>query len=448
MNPAPPVTSTESGRILGNIFRDAAILHPCGPKYRTRVFFVLSAIDLLQRKKLLTPKMENRILFVTVGVWDFLSCRLPLAQKARQSGLEVHVAAPPEPGVEKIIAQGFVFHPIPLKRKSANPIDEARCFLSLFRLYRKLRPALIHQFLLKPDLYGGLAARLLGCSTVSLVTGFGHLAMSDGLKARVLRTPVRWGLRFAFGSRNAIAIFQNPDDQEQFLKSGIVRPSSARLIPGDGIDPVKFSPRPELAGVPVVVLMARMLWVKGVGEFAEAARTLRKRGIAARFVLAGPVDAGHPSDVGIDRLQAWKAEGIIEWTGWYDDAAAIVSSAAICCLPSYREGLPRVLVEACASARPVVTTDTPGCREIIQHGVNGLLVPVADSDALADAIQTLIGNPALRESLGKRGREIVIARFTLDHVNGEILSIYRELLMQRPGPLRLPETLTTPSHYV
>jgi glycosyltransferase involved in cell wall biosynthesis len=297
-------------------------------------------------------RSQRKILFVNAGIRDFLSHRLHLAYRMREVGFEVHVAGPVELGIDKIIAEGFRFHPIPLRRKSANPAHEIRCLLALVNLYRKLKPSIVHQFMLKPSLYGGIAARVLDSGgAVSMITGFGHLTMAENLQARLLRIPVRWGLRFALGSENAVAMFQNPDDRELFVKSGIVRASDSCLIPGSGIDPAEFFPTPEPSGTPIVLLAGRMLWVKGVGEFVSAARILRKSGSTARFALAGQIDSGHPSDVSLQQLHAWETEGIVEWWGWHDDVPALVSSVTLCCLPSYREGLPRVLVEACAGGR-------------------------------------------------------------------------------------------------
>ena len=372
---------------------------------------------------------KQKILFVVNDAPFFLSHRLPLALAALESGYEVHVATPDSPLAGVIQRHGLRFHAIPLHRSSTRVWKELRSFQALESLYRRLQPDLVHHVTIKPVLYGGVAARLAKVpAVVYAVPGLGHVFVQTGLRAKLLRSVVKRVYRFVFAHPHAKVIFQNPDDQALLERAQLVSAADSVLIRGSGVDMNVFTPAPEPPGVPVVVLAARMLWSKGVGEFVDAARQLREQKIEARLVLAGDSDPGNPSAVPVWQLEQWHDSGVVEWWGACDDMARVLAEAHIVCLPSYREGLPKVLIEAAASGRPIVTTDVPGCREVVRHEENGLLVPVRNAAALAAALRRLILSPALRQFLGQRGREIAVAEFGLEKVIQQTLAIYKELL--------------------
>jgi glycosyltransferase involved in cell wall biosynthesis len=305
-----------------------------------------------------------------------------------------------------------------------------RSCISLLRLYRRLRPTLVHHICLKPALDGGIAARIAGVpAVVTTLAGLGHLFTTRTVKTRVVRSIVERGLRFAFRHRSSRVIFQNRTDCDYMLAKGIVRRDSAVVIRSSGVNVSTFKPEPEPDGPPVVLMACRLLWAKGVGDFVAAARTLRARGVEARFVLLGEPDHGHPSAVPLRTIEKWHDTGDVEWLGWRHDIPAMIASSHLVCLPSsYGEGVPRILLEAAASGRPVIGTDSPGCREVVRHGQNGLLVPAGDSEALADAMARLIENPSLRATMGSCGREISVDEFSLDKVLAAYLAVYRVLL--------------------
>ena len=375
-----------------------------------------------------------RILFVDNQISDFVRYRMVMARKLRDAGFDVHVAVPREPDVEDILGQGIPVHIFYLQRKSTRLLDELRSWVSLLRLYRQLRPTLVHHLCLKPTLYGGISARICAVpAVVSTLTGLGHPFTKRNLTMRVLRSIVAVGLRFAFGHPNHVVIFQNPDDRARLLASGIVPDDRAVLIRGSGVNLSLFTPEPEPDGPPLVLMASRLLWAKGVGEFVTAARALRASGIRARFVLLGEPDPGHPSAVAVHTLEHWRDAGDVECPGWQHDMPALMAQSHIVCLPSYYgEGVPRILIEAAASGRPIVATDTPGCREVVRHGQNGLLVPPGDAEALARAIAQLIENAQLRADMGTRGREIAITEFSLEQVIDANLAVYRSLLISIP----------------
>jgi glycosyltransferase involved in cell wall biosynthesis len=379
-------------------------------------------------------KPAPRLLFVDNQVNDFLQYRMALARALREAGFDVHVAVPREPGLEDISRQGMAVHTIPLRRLSARPLDELRALVSLIRLYRRLRPTLVHHLCLKPTLYGGIAARLVGVpAAVSTLMGLGALSSRRTVKVRVLRSIVVRGLRVCFSQENHRLIAQNPDDRDWLIARGIVPGDRAVLIRGSGVDLALFTPQAEPDGPPVVLMASRLLWDKGVGEFVAAARALRAHGSRARFVLLGEPDDGHPSAVPLSTVEHWRDAGDVEWLGWQHDMPAFMAQSHVVCLPSYYgEGVPRILVEAAASGRPIVTTDSPGCREVVRHGQNGLLVPPRDVEALVGAIAQLIENAPLRAAMGTRGREIAVIEFSLEQVIDANLAVYRSLLLSIP----------------
>jgi glycosyltransferase involved in cell wall biosynthesis len=354
---------------------------------------------------------------------------MTLAQTLLERGAEVHVAVPDEPGIEVLARKGLCVHIIHLKRKSMSALDEVRCFASLLALYRKVRPDVVHHIRLKPVLYGGLAASLARTpAVVNMLTGLGYLFTSHSLRNACARRLVLSALRLSFLHPNHKVIFQNPDDQEDLLRTHLLQRRQAVLIKGSGVDLTRFRPTPE-PPPPVKVLMAsRMLWEKGPGEFVAAAELLRARGVVAKFILAGEPDPGHPSAVPLDTLRRWHASGKVEWCGWQNDMSAMIAQSHIVCLPSaYGEGVPRILIEAAASARPIVTSDAPGCREIVKHGRNGLLVAVRDAGGLASALQTLIADPDLRTRMAAQGRQMAVAEFSQEEVVARTLEVYATL---------------------
>jgi len=371
--------------------------------------------------------MRGRLLYVFNDAGFFLSHRLPVARAAAAAGYEVHVATPPGPSVAQVQGHGFGHHPIGLTRRGVNPGGELAAFAALARLYRRLRPELIEHATIKPVLYGGLAARLLRQpAVVSWMTGLGFVFISGGARATLVRRFVAAGYRAALDRPAAWVIFENPDDRDLFVSRGLASRDRARLIRGAGVDMDRFHPTPEPPGPPTVVLAGRMLRDKGVIEFVDAARALRSAGGTARFALVGSADPGNPAGLPEAQLRAWHAEGAVEWWGQRDDMPEVLSQAHVACLPSYREGLPKVLVEAAACARAIVATDAPGCREVVRHEWNGLLVPVRDAAALADALGRLLRDPAERARMGARGRTWVEQEFSEQHVIGQTLAVYAE----------------------
>jgi glycosyltransferase involved in cell wall biosynthesis len=372
---------------------------------------------------------QSRLLFVDNDVNSFYSYRIEMARAARDAGFDVHIAAPDGKAAATLLSEGFRFHSVPMTRSGLHPWKELATVAALFRLYRKLRPDLVHHLRLKPVLYGGLAAYGARVpAVVGLLTGLGYVFIAETRKAAVIRKLVTLSCKVAFRHANQRIIFQNPDDQLVFVQNKILPASQTALIKGSGVDVNTYIPTPERDGVPVVVLASRMLRDKGVDEFVDAARSLRDAGVQARFVLVGETDPGNPTAITAPQLRQWADSGVVEWWGHQGDMKDVLSQAHIVCLPSLREGVPKVLIEAAACGRAIVTTDAPGCREIVRNGQNGLLVPVRNTRALAEALRLLIENPLLRAGMGLKGRDIVVQEFSIERVVSETLGVYRELL--------------------
>lgn len=370
----------------------------------------------------------NSLLIVVNDPVFFLSHRLPVAQEAKRVGFEVHIATSSGTAVSEILALGFNHHTLPLSRSGSNPLQELFSLLSIWFLLIRLRPTVLHLVTIKPVIYGGLAARLTPVKgVVSAISGLGFVFMARGKKAQFLRKIVAKLYCLALGKRNLLAVFQNPDDRETLINLGALSHDKTVLIRGSGVDLSLCQPYPERPGTPVVTLAARLLRDKGVVEFVEAARLLRQRGLEVRFQLVGDLDPGNPTSITLEELEQWRSEGVVECLGYRKNIAKVFAESHMVVLPSYREGLPKVLVEAAACGRAVVTTDVPGCRDAIEAGVSGLLVPVRDAEALADAIQKLVLDPELRQLMGRAGRALAEREFAIESIVQQHLDIYRTL---------------------
>lgn len=372
-----------------------------------------------------------KLLYLVTEDWYFCSHRLPIAREAQIQGYEVLVATRVDRHGEQIIREGFKLIPLQMQRRSTNFWRELAAIIQIIGIYRREKPDIVHHVAMKPVLYGSLAARLTGVPyVVNALAGMGYVFISKQLKAQLLRPPIRAAFRLLLNRVCSRLILQNQDDSAMFIHSRLVRKERIRLIRGSGVDTDMYHPVLEPSGSPVVVLASRMLWDKGIDEFVAAAKILQARGVDASFVLAGDTDPHNPAAISAEQLAAWHAEGAVSWWGRRDDMPVVLAQSHIVCLPSYREGLPKALLEAASSGRPIVTTDTNGCREVVRHGENGFLVPVKSTLDLADALQRLIENPELRQKMGTRGREIVVIEFAVGRVIAETMSVYEELLRQ------------------
>ncbi len=379
----------------------------------------------------ISAPMIGKILFLVTEDWYFCSHRLPVARAARDAGLEVVVATRVNAHGDRIEAEGFRLIPIKMVRSGRNPWRELRTLTELIALYRRERPDIVHQVAMKPVLYGSIAARLARVpATVNALAGLGYVFASRG--ASPLRPAIRIVLRAVLGATRGRVVVQNSDDARALAELGLP-PAQVTVIRGSGVDLERFRPTPPPAGEVVVSMVSRMLWDKGVGELVEAARTLKRAHPGVRVQLVGPPDPENPASIAEETLRGWHAEGIVAWLSGSEDVARIWSESHIAVLPSYREGLPKALLEAAACGRPIVATDVPGCREIVRHRESGLLVAPRDARALSEAIAELAVHESLRERMGRRGRELVEQDFSEARVAQETMALYRELIATGPS---------------
>lgn len=373
--------------------------------------------------------MSQLLLIIVNEPSFFLSHRLAVAQRAKDKGYSVHIASMSGRSVHKINELGFPHHVISMSRSGKSIFSEVRCLFSIWCLLWKLKPDLLHLVTIKPVLYGGIASRISPVKgVVSAISGLGYIFTALGRRASLLRYIVKYLYKIALSKRNLHVIFQNLDDQRTIVNITGLDMSKSSIIRGSGVDLMRYPVFPEPIGVPVVSLAARLLKDKGICEFIQAARILTGQGLQIKFQLIGNIDAGNPASVSIDELDAWRAEGIVDILGYKKNIGDIFALSNIVVLPSYREGLPKVLVEAAACARSVITTDVPGCRDAIIPNVTGLVVAVRDPTSLADAIAKLAADPVLRKNMGEQGRVLAQRDFDIHHIVEQHIEIYHQLL--------------------
>lgn len=348
-----------------------------------------------------------------------------MARAARAAGFEVHVATHVVDGADAIRREGFTLHPIPFSRGKLSVTDSLRTVTALRAIHREIEPVLAHHVSLQPAVLASLAALGREVACVNAVTGFGYTFTSSSLKARTIRPAVAAMLRWLLGRRRTIALVQNPDDRSALRALGIGDDQIA-TIAGSGVDLERFAPTPEPAGVFTIGFVGRLLADKGVHTLVDAYRLLRRRGVAVALRMAGTPDPANPSAVTDAELARWRAEGV-ELLGHVDDIPAFWRAAHVAVLPSRREGLPKSLLEAAASGRPMIASDVPGCREVVVEGT-GLRVTVDDPVALAEAIETLVRSPELRRSLGAGARRAAEQRFGSERIARETVALYERLL--------------------
>ena len=373
--------------------------------------------------------MNNRVLIVVNKAGFYLSHRREIGSELVRRGYEVSLVAPFDSAAEaELEKDGLKLIEWKMNRSGKNPLNELKCFLSLCRIYKKYKPALVHHVTQKPVLYGSLAARITGVRRViNAVSGMGSAFISGGLLSRCMFL----AHKVAHAGRSCRTIFQNRDDLGEFVSRGMVRRSQSRLIRGSGVDPNEWIPAHEgLSKAPVVIVVCRMLYDKGIREAVEAASILQQRGVKMELHLVGGLDPDNPRAIPEKQLLEWTQSSNVKWLGEQEDVLSCLQFARIACLPSYREGLPRSLLEAASCGLPIVTTNVPGCREIVINGYNGTLVTCGDSMELAEALSAMLHDADLCKRYGENGRQMIINECSIDKVVADHMLIYKELLLE------------------
>ena len=369
-----------------------------------------------------------RVIYLVTEDWYFISHRLPMARAARDAGFDVHVATHVDRHGAAIAAEGFTLHPLAWRRGSLNPRDLVSLIRSVRKLYRSLTPDLAHHVSVEASVVGSLAATGMPIACVNAITGLGGTFLGRSMKARLARWPLKTTLRWLLRRPTSTVLVQNPDDRATIASLG-VDASRIVLIPGSGVDIDAMSPLPEPAGAVSIAFVGRLLEYKGIRTLVAAHELLGRRGHDIRLLIAGVPDATNRGSVTADEIAAWTRRANIVHLGFVDDIRTVWASAHIAALPSRGgEGVPLSLIEAAACGRALVATDTAGCREIVRNGVNGLLVPPDDAQALADAIDRLANDPDLRRKFGQASRALVEREFSNARVGRDLVSLYRRIL--------------------
>jgi len=370
----------------------------------------------------------KKVLFVVNDAAFFVSHRLPIAQQLIEEGYEVPLATSGET-LPIYNEMGLSFHKLGVSRKGTRPLSELRLIWQLFKLFTGLQPDLVHLVTIKPYLYGGIAAKIAKVpAVVSTVSGLGFVLMATGFKAKFLKAVLYPLYKFSFSHKNQIIIFQNTDDANFLVDWKVIRASKARFIRGSGVDLNAYQYSAEPKGKIVITFVARLLTDKGIREFINASRIIHSNGKEVNFWVAGDLDEGNPESITKAEVASWKDLSNVKFFGFQSNVAELYSKSNIACLPSYREGLPKSLVEAAACGRAVITTDVPGCRDAIESNKTGLLVPVNNAVALADAIEYLLENPDVRERMGVAGRALAEKEFAIEKIVAEHMEIFQKLL--------------------
>jgi glycosyltransferase involved in cell wall biosynthesis len=372
-----------------------------------------------------------KVMFVNVDDEMFLKQRLNLALAIQKSGFEVIVASEMTNLHKKISEYGFKYVDTGIKREGKNVFKQISSIYRLYRLFRDEKPDIVHNISIKPVIYGSIAARLSGVKKiVNLVNGLGYVFTEDrSFKRLALRVIVTFMYRITFSSKRIKVIFQNPDDQKFFISKGITTKENSFLILGSGVDTSFFSPNIEKPTnvKPRVLYFGRMLWDKGIEYLVEAKKILKGSGVDFDLILVGKPDESNPSHIKLKQLKKWESEGLIQFLGYRSDIIELIRECDLVVLPTYyREGVPLSLIEAASVGKPIVTTDMPGCREIVVDGFNGFIVPVKDSISLAEKIQEILSNKDMRISFGKNSRQRVIDLFAIETVAKKTIDIYKQ----------------------
>jgi glycosyltransferase involved in cell wall biosynthesis len=364
-----------------------------------------------------------RVLIALNTAWNLVNFRAGLIRALVEQGYEVVAVAPRDAHAVRLAALGARYVELPMDNGGTNPLRDLWLWWRFRQLFKAERPDVYLGYTVKPNVYGSLAAHSLGIPVVNNIAGLGAVFISQSLVTSVVRRLYRLALK-----RSAHVFFQNPDDQRLFIEGGMVSRSVTSLLPGSGIDLARFSPAPDngrAGGEMCFLLIARMLWDKGVGEYVEAARRLKQRHPGVRCALLGFLDVRNPAAISREQVDAWVAEGVVEYWGTSEDVRPEIARSDCVVLPSYREGTPRTLLEAAAMARPLVTTDAVGCREVVDDGVNGYLCEVRSADSLGDAMERMVLMSAgQRASLGFSGRQKMEEEFD----EQKVINFYLDVL--------------------
>ena len=367
----------------------------------------------------------KHLVYVITEDWFFASHFLDRARAAVDKGYKVSVITRCRENAREFRKYGLTPINIEFSRRGLNPITELLTIFQLRTILKRIKPDIVHNVALKPVVLGSLAAQFAGVQNiVNAPVGMGYVFTSEENRARILRPVVNALIRYSLGRQVRRVIIENNDDFNNLVAGGFAKKDSIALIKGAGVDTEKFDYKPEPDGQVRVIMVSRLLRDKGVQEFIDAAKLVKARESTVQFVLVGDVDEGNPTSLTADQLTDLRKSRDVTWLGARTDIAELLAASHVACLPSYREGLPKSLIEAASAGRPIVTTDVPGCREVVTHMVNGLLIQPRDVTALATAIEKLVNDPQLRQSMGKENRQKAESEYANEMIIAQTHGVY------------------------
>lgn len=366
------------------------------------------------------PNGFMKVAIVLNTSWNIFNFRMNFVRTLIAKGYEVHTIAPVDAYTERLVAAGCIHHPLRMDSRGINPVKDFALILELRGLYGAIRPDIILHYTIKPNIYGSIAAAMLGIPTVNNVCGLGTVFLRKNLLSWIALTLYRWAFRYP-----KKVFFQNPDDRDIFVKQGLVPPNSADLLPGSGIDLKHFVPASFTRNKPFTfLLISRLITDKGILEYVEAVRRLRSQGVEARFQLLGAKDPEHRRGIPLRTIQRWIDEKTVEYLGTTQDVRPFIQSADCVVLPSYREGTPHTLLEAASCSKPIVATDVPGCYHVVKDQHNGFLCKLRDAEDLAEKMKAMVqlDDETLRR-FGSNGRRKMEAEFSESLVIDKYLDV-------------------------
>lgn len=374
--------------------------------------------------------MKPKVLIALNATWNLVNFRAGLIRCMMEAGYEVLAVAPFDEHVTRLAELGCSYLPLAMENKGTSPTRDMQLLWRFWCLLRRERPHVFLGYTVKPNVYGSLAAHALGIPVINNIAGLGAVFIKPSFLTRLVKMLYRAALL-----RSSKVFFQNEDDRQMFVESGLVSPSVTDRLPGSGVDlgqfalaPLPASQQPDVR----FLLIARMLWDKGVGEYVEAARLVRQRHPNAQFGLLGFLDVQNPAAIPRERVYEWVAEGVVQYLGTADDVRPHIAEADCVVLPSYREGVPRTLLEAAAMGRPIITTDAVGCRDAVDDGLTGYLCRARDAADLAVTMERMIALSAEnRAQMGLRGREKMEREFDERVVIEKYLQAIGEIIARR-----------------
>lgn len=375
--------------------------------------------------------MQKKLLFICNDDWFFLSHRISIAKEAIENGYKVYLAAKLSSSEKEIRELGIILKPISIDRCKSNFFGSLVLFFQILSLIYEIKPKIIHAITIKPVIFGGIASRIYNKgSFVASISGLGYLFISKKIKDRILKFLVIILYKFALNQKSLKVIFQNSNDLNFMRKACNLSSNKIVLIKGSGVDLNFFKPQKYVLENNNILFASRLLRTKGVIEFYRSALQLKSK--KYQFLLAGKIDKQGPDRISLDQINSWEQEGILKYLGDVKNIRDLIIDSEIVVLPSYYgEGLPKILIEAAACGKPIITTDHPGCRDAVKENISGLLIPIKDSNALSLAVQKIMNSASLRKSMGFAAREFAISNFDINFVVKKHIEIYKSLISKK-----------------